>query len=138
MKKTLGFLMVAASLVLASSAPAQQMHVKAEIPFNFVIGQRVYPAGNYDIQNAAAQTLIVDNGSEKGRTMVMPFVCRSNQWAERTVLIFHRVMGSYHLYRIWVQGNTIGREFALPKEETLLARQGTKSEEVTVAATLIH
>ena len=138
MKKVFAFFFVAASLALASSAQAQQFHVKAKIPFDFVIGTRAYTAGSYDVQRVTTDALIVDNGSGKGRTMVNSLWCVSQDRAQHSVLIFHRIRGSYYLYQIWIQGNTIGREFVLPKAETRLARNEAKPEQVTVAATLVH
>lgn len=138
MKKAFGFFFVAASLALASSAQAQQLHLKATVPFDFVIGTQAFPAGDYDIQNATQYTLVIDNGSEKGRRLVMPLSATSQERAKNSVLVFHRVGDSYYLYQIWIQGNTLGREFVQPKAEMRLARNGAKAEDVKVAATLIH
>jgi hypothetical protein len=54
LRSVLGVLTV---LLMATTAQAQQTHVKANVPFDFVVGDRAYPAGEYSLKS------IVDDGS---------------------------------------------------------------------------
>jgi hypothetical protein len=36
-------------LLVAGSAIAQTVHVRADIPFNFAVGNKTLPAGTYDV-----------------------------------------------------------------------------------------
>jgi hypothetical protein len=138
MKKAFGFALVAASLLLASGAQAQELHVRADVPFDFVIGNKVYPAGNYDIARAlsTSNALLVRSDAKMTPTFVLPQECTSGKPAEKTVLVFHRIGDEYFLYQIWTEGSTMGRELPQPKRETELARNG-KADEVIIAANLI-
>src|SRR5215472_19006400 len=113
MKKAFSFALVAASLLLASGAQAQGLHVRANVPFDFVIGSAAYPAGNYDIERVSAgnSVLLVRSNEKTESTLVMPHDCSSGKPATKTVLVFHRVGDEYFLYQIWTAGNAQGREF---------------------------
>jgi len=139
MKKAFSFALVAASLLLASGAQAQGLHVRANVPFDFVIGSAAYPAGNYDIERVSAgnSVLLVRSNEKTESTLVMPHDCSSGKPATKTVLVFHRVGDEYFLYQIWTAGSTQGRELPQPKRETELARNG-KADDVIIAANLIQ
>ena len=138
MKKAFGFALVAASLLLASGAQAQGLHVRADVPFDFVVGNKVYPAGNYDIERKLSNSnaLLISSDTKMTPTFVLPNACTAGKPAAKSVLIFHRVGDEYFLYQIWTEGSTIGRELPQPKRETELARNGN-TDEVIIAANLI-
>lgn len=136
MKKAYGFLLVAASLLLASGAQAQGLHVRADVPFDFAIGNATYAAGNYDLQALENSSgMVVKSGEKAG--MALARQCSSTEPPAKTVLIFHRIGDEYVLYQVWIGGRDLGREFPQTKRETILARNGEKTEEITVAALLV-
>jgi hypothetical protein len=140
MKNLLGFVLIGASLLSASAAQAQQYRVKADVPFDFVIGNQAHKAGRYDIEklNPTGDSLMVNSASESKITIVNAAPCSEATWAKTTKLVFHRSGGTYFLYRVWIEGRQYGSQFPTPKMETTLAQNGTKSEEVIVAAVLEH
>jgi len=135
MKKAFGFILVAAALLLASGAQAQGLHLKADVPFDFVIGNTAYTAGNYEIEALSWVGNIVTVKGEGGSAQLVTKFhdCTSGQPAEKTVLVFRQVGGSYFLYRIWIAGNELGRELPQPKRETRLAQVTTPSQFVLAA-----
>jgi hypothetical protein len=139
MKKSFSFILVAASLLLASGAKAQGLHVKANVPFDFTAGNTVYPAGNYDIEGVvrAQGVLQLDSGNKMGRGLIMPYNCSSVRPADKTVLVFRRMGDEYFLHQIWIEGSTEGRELSAPKRETQLARNEEKSDEIIIAANIV-
>jgi hypothetical protein len=138
MKNVMGFVLIGASLLFASAAQAQQYRMKADIPFDFVIGHQVHKAGSYDIKSLSGNVLMVDSTSEGKATIVNAIPCMQRDWAKTTKLVFHRSGDTYFLYQAWVEGRQFGSEFAAPKMETRLAQNGAKTEEVIVAAVLEH
>jgi hypothetical protein len=140
MKKMFGFLLVASSLLLSSAAQAQQSGVKADIPFDFVIANHAYRAGTYDIKKFSPGSQLLRVSSEDGNakeTIVNAQPCAEVTWAKSTKLVFHHVGNTYFLYQVWVEGRQYGSEFRTPKMPTELAQNGTKSEDVIVAAVLV-
>ena len=140
MKKSFSFILVAASLLLASGANAQTLHVKVNVPFDFTAGSTVYTAGSYDIEStfSGAPMLKVDSGNKMNQGFIMPHNCSSTEPAKKTVLVFRRVGDEYFLYQIWTEGNSVGRELSAPKRETQLARNGEKSDEIIIAANIVQ
>jgi len=138
MKKYFGLVFVAAALLFASTAQAQELRVKADIPFDFVVGNTVYSAGTYTIAPALHSTNAMLLEGPDARNIVMPNRCSSTLPAKGTVLVFDRMGDTYFLNQIWVEGRTDGREFPKSKAELQLAKNHTPSDNVTVVAQLIH
>jgi hypothetical protein len=139
MKKSFSFILVAASLLLASGAKAQTLHVKADVPFDFMAGGTVYAAGNYDIKGdlRGGSVVQLDSGNKMGQGFIMPHNCSSGKRVDKTVLVFRRIGDEYFLYQIWTAGSNVGRELSAPKRETQLARNEEKSEEIIIAANIV-
>lgn len=131
--------LVVLALLLGSVAQAQQNRVQGTIPFNFLVGDRLYPAGDYTIQRALvnAPVLRIDHG-EARTTLVLSNTCTSVNPAEKTKFVFHRMGGSYFLYQIWVEGNDRGSEFPMSKTEIEMASNQPKLDLVIVAANIVH
>jgi hypothetical protein len=51
MKNLRSVIFVLAVLLMATAANAQQTNVKANVPFDFVVGDRAYPAGEYSLKS---------------------------------------------------------------------------------------
>lgn len=138
MKKYFSLTLVAAALLFASTARAQELRVKADIPFDFVVGTTVYSAGTYTIGPVmlASNALLLDGGD--ARTIVIPNTCSKLEPAKSTKLVFDRMGGTYFLHQIWVEGRASGAEFPKGKTEIQMASNGTKNDSATVVAQLIH
>jgi hypothetical protein len=138
-------LMVAAvALVFGSAAYAQEINVRARVPFDFVLGDKTYSAGQYAVETASDNTffLSVKNiDAKKAQGLTLSYPCFSSQPtgpANQGKLVFHRVGGKYFLFRVWVGGSAVGREFPAPPRETEMAMNGLKTETVMVAANAVH
>jgi hypothetical protein len=132
-------LLAAVGLVPGSAAYAQDMKLHATVPFNFVLDDKVYTAGEYTIQTAAANTfaLSIKNEVETTRVLVRSYPCtlpKVLQLAAETKLVFHRVNDTYFLYQVWSEGSSFGRQFSKSRAETQMARNGAAAETVIVAA----
>ena len=137
MKKYFSFVLLVAALLFASTAQAQALHVKADIPFDFGVGNTVYSAGTYTIGPAtqSSNALLLDGAT---RAIVLPNHCSLTLPSESTKLVFERMGDTYFLKQIWVEGRTDGREFPRSKSEVQMAKNHTPSESVTVVAQLTH
>ncbi len=69
------FLALAATLaLLGSTAYAQSINVRAQVPFNFVVGDKVYPAGEYTIQTLANYNYLLYVGNRDTKESAMTSV----------------------------------------------------------------
>lgn len=136
-------LLAAAALVFGSAAYAQEVNIRAKVPFNFVVGDKAYPAGEYAVQTAMANTyfLSIKNEDKTVQGLTPSHLCISSKPASpanQGKLVFHRVGNRYFLYRVWIGDRTVGREFPRSHRETEMATNEPKTETVIAAANIIH
>ena len=131
--------LVATLALLGSTAYAQSIHVRAHVPFDFAVGDRVYPAGEYTIQTQTNfnHLLYVGNRDTNESTMTRSYPTSSVK-AERTELLFRRIGNAYFLSQVRVAESRIGREFPMSRLEIRMAQNGTNSETTIVTANSIH
>jgi hypothetical protein len=133
MKNLRSILAALAVLLMATAAHAQQTKVTATVPFNFIAGDRVYPAGDYSISsNGSLLKITNDERSE----MMLSHSFEIPRGSEDTKLVFDSRGGNYFLRQIWVAGSSIGRELPRSHTEARLAQNHLKSESVIVAANI--
>ncbi len=140
MKNLRSILLALTVLLLATAAQAQTTNVKASIPFDFVVGDHAYSAGEYTAKSLSETGAVIriDNAEESEKGFALSNACEKLQSATQTTLVFQRLGNNYFLYQIWTEGNSAGREFPMSKREVLLAKNYSKPELVIVAANISH
>jgi hypothetical protein len=139
MKTLRSILFAVTVLLVASAAQAQQTSVRAKVPFDFVVGDQAYPAGEYSLKSSPNGIPIrVDNLQESAAGLILSQTCTAGEAAGSTKLVFHRLGDHYFLYQIWQEGNSSGRQFGVGKVETHLAQNHEKPELLIVAANISH
>jgi hypothetical protein len=135
MKNLRSILFALTVLLMASAAQAQQSKVLANVPFDFVVGDRAYAAGEYLFSNSDA-ILKITNAEQQAKTeMTLSHACESITPSADTKLVFDSMGGYYFLRQIWVAGNSRGRELPRSHTEVRLA-QNEKQQSVIVAANI--
>jgi hypothetical protein len=135
MKNLRSILAALVVLLMATAAHAQQPIVSATVPFNFAVGDRAYPAGNYLFKNDGSVLIITDSDRAKSEVTLS----HSRESAARsadTKLVFDAMGGYYFLRQIWVAGDLIGRELPRSRAEVRLAQNHEQQESVIVAANI--
>lgn len=123
------------AFALVTSAWAQTWAVKANIPFEFTVGQQTLSAGEYRVSiNGPAMLRVARiNGSEVAGVMT------SSARGEENVnpkLIFHRYGKQYFLAEVWVGEPNLGHQLFAAPAELEIART-TKQENATILATVL-
>jgi hypothetical protein len=136
-------LVAAAALALGSVAYAQEINVRARIPFDFVAGNNVYSAGDYALRTArdTGFFMSINNQSQTTPGLIDSFPCTLSKPVtpgDQAKLVFHRIGNTYFLYRVWVGGETTGRELLKSHRETQMAMNGSTTETVIVATNITH
>jgi hypothetical protein len=138
-KQALSFLGVLGllALLVAESAHAQTIHVRANVPFDFSVNREILPAGHYEVRtisSATGQALVINNSQGKiSRMFLTNFVNRSAADAGKTKLVFRRYGQQYFLSQVWVAGNDTGRELPKSAREMELARAIEPAKAVVMA-----
>jgi hypothetical protein len=140
MKNLRSILLALTVLLLATAAQAQTTNVKASIPFDFVVGNHAYPAGEYTVKSMSqsSSAIRIDNTDESKKGITLSDECQKGQPAKQTTLVFQRLGDNYFLYQIWTEGSSLGREFPMSKAEVQVAKNYSKPELVIVAANISH
>ena len=129
----LGLLLV----MTAASVRAQSERSKVtNIPFNFIVGQKTLPAGEYTVEPYRRdydKVWLVQ--SRDGRTSAL-FITMPMQFGktqEKTKLVFHKHGDQYFLSQIWTPGGNSGRELIMPRQENELAKKMIERQTIVLA-----
>ena len=125
-------------LLLATASYAQEAHVRAAVPFDFIVGNQSLPAGDYTVQSMqpTSSALVIRNNDDGKAIMALAGSSRQLKASDNTKLVFHRVGNRYFLSEIWEQGESAGRKLPVSPAETETALN-QKVETVIIAASLI-
>jgi hypothetical protein len=138
MKTLRSILFVLAVILIVPAARAQQNGVKADVPFDFIVGDRAYPAGEYILRADLNSGGIVriENVQELSVVFASSNSCENRKPPTETKLVFHRMAGRYFLYQVWTAGNLAGRQFPMSRSEVELAKNHDQPELVILAAAI--
>jgi hypothetical protein len=125
-------------LLAVSAAQAQDTRVKANIPFDFVVGNQLLPAGEYMLvtEGSTNQAIVIRSDDTKSAILSLTQSCSSFRPSDKTKLVFHALAGRYFLSQVWMQGYDRGRELPKSRAEVQLAKNHNPAEEFILAATL--
>ena len=136
MKKHLFGLIALGLLMVTGVAYAQDVNVKVNIPFDFVVNQQTMPQGEYTVKSIGTPSsgfLSIRNADSSEQVMLLSHRCETTKAPEQPKLIFHRYGDRYFLAQVWTSGDLSGQELAKSRRESELAK-GSPANDVSVAA----
>ena len=125
-ERAITFLLVSL-VMLAPAAYAQRMvrTVKANVPFDFTVGTRVFPAGNYSLVRIDASLLeLRDSAGNLLANMLTRSVQASTKPA-RPKLLFDSQNGRHILIQVWQENEPVGQEILQPKAVIRAVQKGS-------------
>lgn len=136
-----GVLMAISGIALLSvtAAYAQSISVRANVPFQFLAGDKVLPAGQYQLSVAPGSNRITLHPTQGGAGMYLSILPtqRSQFAAQPGALVFHRY-GTHHFLRtVWSPGQSGGYELPSSKAErefVRMAKTPAATETVSLGA----
>jgi hypothetical protein len=145
MKKKLysTFAMLSLALLMAVVSVQAQSSGKLEvnIPFEFQIGSRTLPAGDYSIKRLTQNSVLVRSADGKRSAIAQtPKTITANEKGKQEKLVFNQYGDQYFLSQVWMVRGGDGRELYKSDAENQAAREqtiangGAKSQKVEVAA----
>ena len=143
--KSLAMLALLLTLTLAANATTangqDQRTLKANVPFDFVVGDRTLPAGRYAVSaiGVGRETLAIQGTNHSAARLTDVIRSRQNKSAG---LVFHRYGNTYFLSHVWPAGDKAGwrllksrQQRAIERELSRIAANRTSQfEEVVVIA----
>jgi hypothetical protein len=111
-------LVVVGAFAAAGQAHAQDHTLKANVPFNFTVGDRTVPAGTYTISSDATNSDLVEirNWNKKIGVLSLGQSGQSNPRHDNK-LVFHKYGNQYFLSEIRSEGSAMNIHFATSKAE---------------------
>ncbi len=138
MKYATRFLMLTLTLLpmLAAAQIQDDSRLKAQVPFDFMIGSKTIPAGQVILQPAApgVSALAMRNVEARVSLLANPTRVDTRKPAATSELVFHKYGHRYFLAEIKVEGSTT--MYTLPQsraEAELLAQNVNSTEEILLA-----
>jgi hypothetical protein len=131
MRRTLELLTSLAVLLVMTAATVHAQTEVIDIPFNFIIGNRILPAGEYVARcnrtNSDTIWLLQSKDGDLSAVFSTTAV-QARKTQNRTKLIFNKYGSQHFLSQIWITGNNSGRELVMRRQErelrkTVVARQ---------------
>ena len=141
-RQTFSLVSLLSLLLVAGSAIAQTVHVRANIPFNFAVGSKTLPAGTYDvgtIDGRDSKMLLLQARDGNSSMIVGSTAAENFKASDKTKLVFNQYGSRYFLSEIWVNGATRGRQLPKTSREKELAKdwaQDLTRRRVEIVATL--
>jgi hypothetical protein len=129
-------------LLVAGSAIAQTVHVRADIPFNFAVGNKTYPTGAYSIGTLGdrdGKVLLLRSEDGNTNMAIISNAAENRTPADKTKLVFSRYGKQYFLSQVWLSGATRGHQLPKSNREKEVAKamaRNSAQERVEVVASL--
>jgi len=132
------FTMLSLVLMLtAVSVCAQSDRSKVtNIPFNFIVGQKTLPAGEYTVEpnkRDSHNVWLVQRRDGRKSALFTTMPVRASETQEKTKLIFHKYGDQYFLSQIWTPGSNSGRELLMPRLKRELTKSGIGRQTIVLA-----
>jgi hypothetical protein len=135
-KNLLG-LAISLALLMSAAAHAQTTQLNVTVPFEFIAGDTVLPAGDYDVHSTGpwgGKALSIQNVASNAGTLLFSSWCQLAKTSESNKLVFYRYGQKYFLAEVWTVNTNIGRKMPLDQRQTELARKQQKGEVVLRAS----
>jgi len=139
----LGLVSMFALLGAVTSANAQLRNpIRAKIPFDFNVGEKKLPAGEYifrrvsDFSNTNTMSVKNVDGSVHlfKSTLEAQVLTPKNQ----SVLVFHKYGDQYFLEQIWLRGDLDGTQLAESRTERTTRRQLAQTQQKNMTGKAIR
>jgi len=140
MKRTMWMLpvmlVILSGLTMAQSL--SQATVKANVPFDFMVNNKIIPAGECAIGAVSMNSgaLLIRNADAKKSAMSAASHEESGAAADSTVLVFRQYGSQYFLSSIRLEGSNLTYELPESKAEVELRAQNAPASQTTLLASL--
>jgi hypothetical protein len=127
---------------ISANAQSLEQRLRVNVPFDFNVGDRAFPAGQYSIERARPDSgdLIIRISSLDGKasTVRLTYPISTLTLTDKGKLIFHRYAGHYFLSEVWPAASADGRKLPGSKTEQAIVNnfEDQRPSTVTVLATL--
>jgi hypothetical protein len=112
----------------ASGLFAQSMDLKAKIPFDFQIGDKLLPAGEYRVQHVSNLLVLRQEDGDHAAASRLTYPSSRRDIPQKAALQFKRYGNQYFLSNVWTAGERAGLAIPQTKMQQEIARRADTVE----------
>jgi hypothetical protein len=121
-----------------ASANAQlSIPIKAKIPFDFNVGNKKLPAGEYTFSRLSgfsdSKTMLVSNLDSSTSVFQLTFGAQVLTPKNESTLVFHKYFDRYFLEQIWTGGEQEGTQLPESRSERTARRQLAQTQRSNIS-----
>lgn len=124
-RRVLASLLLAVLLLLGSAAYAQRTEkiIKVNIPFEFTVGNRVFPAGRYSLLRVDPSVLELRDSEGQVLLNVLTQSVEASTKPDLPRLLFNSEGGRHVLTQVWQENESIGQQIPQSNAATRAVRK---------------
>ena len=119
---------LAITLIAPSMATALTVRIRAEIPFDFMVGNRRMPKGEYLIESVNDSGTLTIRNAKKGKAVTFMTIRHKPTDKPKSKLIFNRYGDQHFLSRIWDGSSETVLKIEKSKAEKRAAKLAKKED----------
>ncbi len=113
------------SVVAPTHAQAHGTTIVADVPFEFIVANRTFQAGEITVRRLSVNNSAVSVSSAGNRQheVRLAYDRQAAKRSDKARLVFHKYRNRYYLAQIWTPGETTVRELPKSRSEKSLQRE---------------
>jgi hypothetical protein len=129
----IGLTIAMGTVIAVGSAHGQSLAypIRANIPFDFTVGEEKLPAGEYSIgrarQDSGDTVLAISSVDRPGNAFPITSAVQTLEPKGTGTLVFHRYGDEYFLFQVWAAGANTGRVIPKSRGEREMERMARLS-----------
>ena len=113
---------------------AQSIMIKADIPFDFVVGEKQLQSGEYHVKQLQQGVILVQGKDPGSSAIVLTSGARATKTSDAGKLVFNRYGDQYFLSKVWAAWSDMGRELRKSRLEREVAQRLSNGGTTVIAA----
>jgi hypothetical protein len=110
-----------ASFITVGSISAQERSVRAAVPFDFTVGNKLIPAGTYTVSSESGNVVLIRSGDRHIAVMSTAFA--DSRLPKHSVLVFNKYGDQYFLHEILCSSGAMNLQLPTSKVEKRVQTQ---------------
>ena len=120
--------------LMVPATHAQSIMLKADIPFDFVVGDKQLPSGEYHVKQINSGTTLIQGKDAHSSAVVLTAAAQAAKISDVSKLVFNRYGDQYFLSKIWEASSVAGRQVVKSRLEREVAQRLSNDGTTVIAA----
>ena len=120
--------------LMVPATQAQSIMLKANIPFDFVVGEKRLPSGEYHVKSLNPVLTQIQSKDGHSTAIVLTTGMQAAKISDAGKLVFNRYGDQYFLSKIWVPSSDTGRQLPKSRFEREVAQRLSNGGATVIAA----